>query len=176
MLKTHKIYIEYCYDVMKLVIYFNESWDIKMVAIVRTVMMMIMFGFFYYLKKNVLVVDVAGPHHGDGAGGSQWPKSESHRGVCTCPSLFQRACNKGTTDRLTPGCVVGKIFSRSKLSIACSCASRTFSAFLCTLFQEVKDLSSTVLEGEEIRWVITVPAVWRQPAKQFMREAAYLVG
>lgn len=45
-----------------------------------------------------------------------------------------------------------------------------------SLLQEVKDQSSTVLEGEEIRWVITVPAVWRQPAKQFMREAAYLVG
>nr|XP_019950967.1 PREDICTED: heat shock 70 kDa protein 12B-like [Paralichthys olivaceus] len=40
--------------------------------------------------------------------------------------------------------------------------------------KEVKDQSSSVLEGEEIRWVITVPAVWRQPAKQFMREAAYL--
>lgn len=40
----------------------------------------------------------------------------------------------------------------------------------------MKDQSSAVLEGEEIRWVITVPAVWRQPAKQFMREAAYLVG
>lgn len=42
--------------------------------------------------------------------------------------------------------------------------------------KEVKDLSSTVLEGEEIRWVITVPAVWKQPAKQFMREAACLAG
>uniref|UniRef100_A0A1A8QDH4 Heat shock protein 12B n=2 Tax=Nothobranchius TaxID=28779 RepID=A0A1A8QDH4_9TELE len=42
--------------------------------------------------------------------------------------------------------------------------------------KEVKDQSSSVLEGEEVRWVITVPAVWRQPAKQFMREAAYLVG
>lgn len=42
--------------------------------------------------------------------------------------------------------------------------------------QEVKDQSSSMLEGEEIRWVITVPAVWRQPAKQFMREAAYMVG
>ncbi|XP_069015347.1 heat shock 70 kDa protein 12B isoform X1 [Embiotoca jacksoni] len=42
--------------------------------------------------------------------------------------------------------------------------------------KEVKDQSSSVLEGEEIRWVITVPAVWRQPAKQFMREAAYLAG
>uniref|UniRef100_A0A669CGA1 Heat shock protein 12B n=1 Tax=Oreochromis niloticus TaxID=8128 RepID=A0A669CGA1_ORENI len=42
--------------------------------------------------------------------------------------------------------------------------------------KEVKDQSSSVLEGDEIRWVITVPAVWRQPAKQFMREAAYLAG
>lgn len=42
-------------------------------------------------------------------------------------------------------------------------------------FQEVKDQSSSVLESNEVRWVITVPAVWRQPAKQFMREAAYLV-
>lgn len=47
---------------------------------------------------------------------------------------------------------------------------------ISSFHQEVKDQSSTVLEGEDIRWVITVPAVWRQPAKQFMREAAYLVG
>uniref|UniRef100_A0A6Q2WWS0 Heat shock protein 12B n=1 Tax=Esox lucius TaxID=8010 RepID=A0A6Q2WWS0_ESOLU len=40
--------------------------------------------------------------------------------------------------------------------------------------KEVKDQSSSVLERDEVRWVITVPAVWRQPAKQFMREAAYL--
>lgn len=48
--------------------------------------------------------------------------------------------------------------------------------FVSSFRQEVKDQSSTVLQGEDIRWVITVPAVWRQPAKQFMREAAYLVG
>ncbi|XP_076843640.1 heat shock 70 kDa protein 12B-like isoform X2 [Brachyhypopomus gauderio] len=42
--------------------------------------------------------------------------------------------------------------------------------------KEVKDQSSSVLEWDEVRWVITVPAVWRQPAKQFMREAAYLAG
>ena len=28
---------------------------------------------------------------------------------------------------------------------------------------------------DDIRWVITVPAIWRQEAKQFMREAAYQV-
>jgi len=27
----------------------------------------------------------------------------------------------------------------------------------------------------DIRWVITVPAIWRQPARQLMREAAYQV-
>ncbi|TRY54463.1 hypothetical protein DNTS_009180 [Danionella cerebrum] len=42
--------------------------------------------------------------------------------------------------------------------------------------KEVKDQSSSELKDSEVRWVITVPAVWRQPAKQFMREAAYLAG
>lgn len=30
-------------------------------------------------------------------------------------------------------------------------------------------------EAETIRWVITVPAIWDENAKQFMREAAYKV-
>ncbi|XP_072112901.1 heat shock 70 kDa protein 12B-like isoform X2 [Mobula birostris] len=29
-------------------------------------------------------------------------------------------------------------------------------------------------EEGEVRWVVTVPAIWKQPARQFMREAAYL--
>ncbi|XP_022666555.1 uncharacterized protein LOC111252621 isoform X2 [Varroa destructor] len=32
------------------------------------------------------------------------------------------------------------------------------------------------LAFEDIRWVITVPAIWRQPAKQFIRAAAYKAG
>ncbi|XP_053485243.1 heat shock 70 kDa protein 12B [Ictalurus furcatus] len=44
------------------------------------------------------------------------------------------------------------------------------------VLKEVKEQCSSVLEHDEVRWVITVPAVWRQPAKQFMREAAYLAG
>uniref|UniRef100_A0A8C3U942 Heat shock protein family A (Hsp70) member 12B n=1 Tax=Catharus ustulatus TaxID=91951 RepID=A0A8C3U942_CATUS len=31
-------------------------------------------------------------------------------------------------------------------------------------------------ERDAIRWVLTVPAIWKQPAKQFMREAAYKAG
>ena len=32
------------------------------------------------------------------------------------------------------------------------------------------------MSDEEIRWVITVPAIWRPAAKQLMREAAYEAG
>lgn len=42
--------------------------------------------------------------------------------------------------------------------------------------QELSDQSSTRIVNDDIRWVITVPAIWRQPAKQFMRQAAYEAG
>ena len=41
--------------------------------------------------------------------------------------------------------------------------------------QELNDQSSVKLTNEEIRWVLTVPAIWRESAKQFMRQAAYQV-
>lgn len=41
--------------------------------------------------------------------------------------------------------------------------------------QELRDATGTKLGAEDIRWVVTVPAIWRQEAKQFMREAAYQV-
>uniref|UniRef100_A0A8C3XGJ3 Heat shock protein family A (Hsp70) member 12B n=1 Tax=Cyanoderma ruficeps TaxID=181631 RepID=A0A8C3XGJ3_9PASS len=39
--------------------------------------------------------------------------------------------------------------------------------------QELKDQCPSLPESDAIRWVLTVPAIWKQPAKQFMREAAY---
>ncbi|XP_039397843.1 heat shock 70 kDa protein 12B isoform X1 [Mauremys reevesii] len=42
--------------------------------------------------------------------------------------------------------------------------------------QELKDQCPSLQEKDAIRWVITVPAIWKQPAKQFMREAAYKAG
>ncbi|KAM4689848.1 heat shock 70 kDa protein 12B-like, partial [Rhinophrynus dorsalis] len=42
--------------------------------------------------------------------------------------------------------------------------------------QELKDQCPALNEKQAVRWVITVPAIWKQPAKQFMREAAYLAG
>lgn len=41
--------------------------------------------------------------------------------------------------------------------------------------QELREQSECMLEKDAVRWVLTVPAIWKQPAKQFMREAAYLV-
>ncbi|KAG8185066.1 hypothetical protein JTE90_017080 [Oedothorax gibbosus] len=42
--------------------------------------------------------------------------------------------------------------------------------------QELSDQSATDILHDDVRWVVTVPAIWRQPAKQFMRKAAYQAG
>uniref|UniRef100_H3A9D6 Heat shock protein family A (Hsp70) member 12A n=1 Tax=Latimeria chalumnae TaxID=7897 RepID=H3A9D6_LATCH len=41
------------------------------------------------------------------------------------------------------------------------------------VLKELSDQAGTEFENSDVRWVITVPAIWKQPAKQFMREAAY---
>ena len=38
--------------------------------------------------------------------------------------------------------------------------------------QEITDQSAMTIGTDVIRWVITVPAIWRASAKQFMRRAA----
>lgn len=40
---------------------------------------------------------------------------------------------------------------------------------------ELSDQTGSNVAIEDVRWVVTVPAIWKQPAKQFMREAAYQV-
>uniref|UniRef100_A0A8C4Q813 Heat shock protein 12B n=1 Tax=Eptatretus burgeri TaxID=7764 RepID=A0A8C4Q813_EPTBU len=42
--------------------------------------------------------------------------------------------------------------------------------------QELSEQSTVDFEPTEVRWVVTVPAIWKQSAKQFMREAAYKAG
>lgn len=42
--------------------------------------------------------------------------------------------------------------------------------------QELSDQTGSDFDNADVRWVITVPAIWKMPAKQFMREAAYKVG
>ncbi|XP_036295076.1 heat shock 70 kDa protein 12A isoform X4 [Pipistrellus kuhlii] len=42
--------------------------------------------------------------------------------------------------------------------------------------KELSDQAGSEFENADVRWVITVPAIWKQPAKQFMRQAAYQAG
>uniref|UniRef100_A0A6I8RCQ0 Heat shock 70 kDa protein 12A n=1 Tax=Xenopus tropicalis TaxID=8364 RepID=A0A6I8RCQ0_XENTR len=42
--------------------------------------------------------------------------------------------------------------------------------------KELSDQAGSEMDSAEVRWVITVPAIWKQPAKQFMRQAAYKAG
>jgi len=41
--------------------------------------------------------------------------------------------------------------------------------------KELSAQSATIIVNEDVRWVITVPAIWTAPAKQLMRLAAYEV-
>uniref|UniRef100_A0A8D3BZQ5 Heat shock protein 12A n=1 Tax=Scophthalmus maximus TaxID=52904 RepID=A0A8D3BZQ5_SCOMX len=41
---------------------------------------------------------------------------------------------------------------------------------------ELSDQMGGDFDNNDVRWVITVPAIWKMPAKQFMREAAYKSG
>lgn len=41
--------------------------------------------------------------------------------------------------------------------------------------RELSDQSGVKILPEDVKWVLTVPAIWKQPAKQFMREASYEV-
>jgi len=39
--------------------------------------------------------------------------------------------------------------------------------------REISDQSATALSPDDVRWVVTVPAIWTAAAKQLMRQAAY---
>ena len=53
--------------------------------------------------------------------------------------------------------------------------SCTLRYFLDHALRELTDAIGNKVLMDEVRWVVTVPAIWRQQAKQFMREAAYEV-
>lgn len=42
--------------------------------------------------------------------------------------------------------------------------------------EQLSEQCDTKIPDENVRWVVTVPALWRQTAKQFMRMAAYQAG
>lgn len=57
-------------------------------------------------------------------------------------------------------------------------AMKVFSACISYLRQHMTDACNSRhvdIEDDEIQWVLTVPAIWTDGAKQFMREAAIRV-
>ncbi|XP_023659305.1 heat shock 70 kDa protein 12A isoform X2 [Paramormyrops kingsleyae] len=54
--------------------------------------------------------------------------------------------------------------------------SYALSFFKDQALKELSDQTGAEFNNADVRWVITVPAIWKQPAKQFMREAAYKAG
>ena len=54
--------------------------------------------------------------------------------------------------------------------------SMTLNYFRNHALRELGDAIGSKIGPQDIRWVVTVPAIWRQKAKQFMREAAYDAG
>lgn len=50
--------------------------------------------------------------------------------------------------------------------------ARALQYFKDSCIFELNELSSTPVTNNDIQWVITVPAIWRPSARQFMRRAA----
>lgn len=53
--------------------------------------------------------------------------------------------------------------------------SHTLKYFKDHALKELSDTMGSKVVMDDVRWVVTVPAIWRQQAKQFMRESAYAV-
>jgi len=59
--------------------------------------------------------------------------------------------------------------------LALTVFAHTLSFFRSRALLEISDQSGAKVADDDIRWIITVPAIWHEPAKQFMRLAAYQV-
>ena len=59
--------------------------------------------------------------------------------------------------------------------LAMTVFAHALSFFRTRALVEISDQSGAKVADDDIRWVITVPAIWHEPAKQFMRVAAYQV-
>lgn len=68
------------------------------------------------------------------------------------------------------------VASNGKTLPALTVFSTTLRYFRDHALRELTDATGrSKVDVDDVRWVITVPAIWRQQSKQFMREAAYMV-
>ena len=62
--------------------------------------------------------------------------------------------------------------ANGKEFLALKIFSLSLAWFKESVLKDLNSQSEEKLANENIKWVITVPAIWKQPAKSFMREAA----
>ena len=65
--------------------------------------------------------------------------------------------------------------SNGKLYPALTVFALALKYFRDHALQELSDQCGMKIVNDDVRWVISVPAIWRASAKQFMRHAAYEV-
>jgi len=65
--------------------------------------------------------------------------------------------------------------SNGQRMLAMTVFSHALSFFRSRALLEINDQSGAKVASDDIRWIVTVPAIWHDPAKQFMRRAAYQV-
>ena len=53
--------------------------------------------------------------------------------------------------------------------------SMTLQFFKDHALRQLTTQSGTTITNDDVRWVVTVPAIWNAAAKQFMRQAGYQV-
>jgi hypothetical protein len=58
---------------------------------------------------------------------------------------------------------------------ALKAVSMTLGFFKRHALRELSEQCGTSILNDDVRWVVTVPAIWNAQAKQFMRLAAYEV-
>lgn len=60
--------------------------------------------------------------------------------------------------------------------LALTVFSRSLEFFKDSALTDINRSAAMDFQVNEVTWVVTVPAIWEEPAKQFMREAAYEAG
>jgi len=65
--------------------------------------------------------------------------------------------------------------SNGQRMLAMNVFSHALSFFRSRALLEINDQSGAKVASDDIRWIVTVPAIWHDPAKQLMRRAAYQV-
>ncbi|XP_060594826.1 heat shock 70 kDa protein 12A-like isoform X2 [Ruditapes philippinarum] len=87
---------------------------------------------------------------------------------------FKMALNKKLGEKLDRGMTIEDEMGKSM--VALNVFAMAIEYLVGDMMKSVKDKLTSAVEKDEVHWVLTVPAIWTDAAKQFMREAAVQAG